>query len=282
LFYISNLVRVKKFGTRIADYSMSEYRPALTGASETVREAKSMIRWTWAKTNLVLLFAITAAAPGYAVAQPPVPDWKHGNVPYDAVLYETTENLNMKALQRERRKATSSLLGFARRGSALCPEALVLKTEPTAEFCTLNATGSDNISLVTGLGTFGGDVEVTVQEVVGTVVDPATGESTPVITPDSPEVVIARGRFTGKMDFSPAIVGLPDGTKIPLGSVDGFLSLGAFSGRVPFKGVFRLPFVVAAGVPPMYLLSDGTLILVLSNEMAIGYPTVRFEIFFSF
>ena len=241
-----------------------------------------MIRWIWAKTTLVLLFAITAAAPGYAVAQPPVPDWKHGTVPYDAVLYETTENLSLKALKRERRIAQSALVGFARRGSALCPEALVLKAEPTAEFCTLNATGSDNISLVTGLGTFNGDVEVTVQEVVGQVVDPATGKEIPVITPDSPEVVIARGRFTGKMDFSPAIVGLPDGTKIPLGSVDGFLSLGAFSKRVPFHGVFRLPFVPAFDAPPMYLLDSGKPIPVRDNEMAIGYPTVRFEIFFSF
>ena len=244
-----------------------------------------MIKWVYATTTLVLLFAVTAGAPGYAVAQPPVPDWAHRDVSFDAVLYETTENLNMKALQRERRKATSALLGFARRGSALCPEALVLAAEPKAAFCTLNATGSDNISLKigspkAGLGTFDGDVEVTVQEVVN-------GK----ITPDSPEVVIATGRFTGKMDFSPAIV-----EGIPLGSVEGSLSLGAFSKKVPFKGVFRLPFllgslaVVKCGDPdaPLYIVDLNTfgvppdfgVACVAANEMAIGYPTVRFEIFF--
>jgi hypothetical protein len=247
-----------------------------------------MISMIWATTTLALLFAITAAAPGYAFAdspiQPPVPDWanKEMPVPYDAVLYETTENLSLKALKRERRKASSSLVGFARLGGALCPEALVMAVEPTAKFCTLNATGSDNISLITGFGTFTGDVEVTVQEVL-------KGK----ITPDSPEVVVATGRFTGKMDFSPAIV---DG--VPLGSVDGFVSLGKFSKRVPFHGVFRLPFLFAPFAlanncdenAPLYLTdpekfgipSTFGVSCVADNEMAIGYPTVRFEIFFSF
>src|SRR5262249_56818236 len=99
-----------------------------------------MIKGLYATTTLVLLFAVTAGAPGYAVAQPPVPDWAHGNVPFDAVLYETTENLKMKALQRERRKATSALLGFARRGSAPCPQAPVLAARPPAPFSPLHAT----------------------------------------------------------------------------------------------------------------------------------------------
>jgi hypothetical protein len=259
-----------------------------------------MIKWI-CSTTLVLLFAIMAAAPGYAVAEPPVPDWKHKKVPFDAVLYETTENLKMKALlqQQPRRKATSSLLGFARRGSALCPEALVLAAEPNAKFCTLNATGSDNISLKTGKGTFGGDVEVTVQELVEVrdpvtgdpILDPATNKPILVITPDSPEVVIAKGRFTGKMDFSPAIL-----HSVPLGSVDGFVSLGGFSQSVPFKGEFRLPFLLppVADVvcqdpnAPLYIVDLGKFMVdptsgvacVADNEMAIGYPTVRFEITF--
>ena len=233
-----------------------------------------MIKWI-CSANLVLLFAIMAAAPGYAVAEPPVPDWKHDKVPFDAVLYETTENLNMKALHRQRRRATSSLLGFARLDGPLCPKALVMAAEPAAKFCTLNATGSDNISLKTGLGTFTGEVEVTVQEVVAEVPDPATGKLIPIITPDSPEVVIAKGRFTGKMNFSPAILHL-----IPLGSVEGHLVLDGFTKSVPFTGVFRLPFVPSPLVPPMYLLESGDTGEVQPNEMAIGYPTVRFEISF--
>ena len=221
-----------------------------------------MMRRICATTILVLLLAMTP-------------------VPFDAVLYETTENLSLRALtKQERRKATSSLLGFARRGSALCPEALVLAVEPDAKFCTLNATGSDNISLDTGLGTFTGNVEVTVQEVPKR-----------TITPESPEVVVAKGRFNGKMDFSPAILNL-----IPLGSVEGHLSLAGFTKPVPFKGEFRLPFLFPPlaellcfdpnaplyivdlekfGVPPTFGVS-----CVANNEMAIGYPTVRFEISF--
>ena len=161
-----------------------------------------MMRRICATTILVLLLAMTPVAPGYAVAEPPVPAWDNKDVPvpFDAVLYETTENLSLRALtKQERRKATSSLLGFARRGSALCPEALVLAVEPDAKFCTLNATGSDNISLDTGLGTFTGNVEVTVQEVPKRTITPDNPEGT--ITPDSPEVVVAKGRFTGKLDF---------------------------------------------------------------------------------
>jgi hypothetical protein len=236
-----------------------------------------MTRRICATTILVLLLAMTPVAPRYAVAEPPVPNWANKDVLFDAVLYETTENLSLRALKKqERRKATSSLLGFARVGSPLCPVALVLAAEADAQFCTLNATGSDNISLDTGLGTFSGDVELTIQEVVGG-----------TITPDSPEVVIAKGRFTGKMNFSPAIL-----FQIPLGSVDGQLSLNGFSKRVPFTGVFRLPFLFPPvfGDASVYLLnppipipfdtSTWVLDKVADNEMAIGYPAVRFEISF--
>jgi hypothetical protein len=217
---------------------------------------------------LLLLSGLTVAAPGYAVAEPPVPK-------SDAVLYETTENMSIRALHGGRRQATSALLGRALRGTALCPEHLVEVVEPLAKYCTLNATGSDNISLTTGLGQFGGQVTVVVQEV-----NPLTGNP----TPDSPEVVVARGRFTGRMDFSPAIVGVPDGhggfMQLPLGTVVGHLSLDGFSKRVPFTGVFRLPFL--NGETPLYLLDPETFVVepVAPNEMAIGYPAVRFEISF--
>jgi hypothetical protein len=225
------------------------------------------------------LFAGGLVAPGYAAAQPPVPAT-------GATLYETTENLSMKALASGRRKATSELLGFAVRGTPLCPEELLQAIQSTATYCTLNATGSDNISLKTGKGDFNGTVTVVVQEV-----NPVTG----VATPDSPEVVIARGRFTGKMDFSPAVL-----EQIPLGSVRGHLTLNGLTRRLPFTGIFRLPFVLAVpasaevkavaqdtawyllGTPDSLLLSTAELLIVpvAPNEMAIGYPAVRFEISF--
>ena len=107
--------------------------------------------------------------------------------PYDAVLYELNENLSLRALRYGRRNATAQLLGFAKAGTPLCPKWLA----KDADFCTINAKGADAINLGTGLGNFGGTF---------TVVD--QGDN-PV---DSPEGVLARGRFNGRMDFSPAIL----------------------------------------------------------------------------
>ena len=196
---------------------------------------------------LLLLFAVAFGAPNYAVAQPPVPT-------SGAVLYELTENLNLKALKGGQRKATSQLLGTALAGTPLCPTVLA----QGAPACTINATGSDNISLTTGLGNFGGTFTVVAQF------------DNPV---DSPELVIGRGHFSGKMDFSPAI----PPNNVPLGSVVGEVGLNG-SRPVPFTGVFRLP----VGTPSMafYLGASGSWEPVLANEQALGYPTVKFEISF--
>src|ERR1700682_3296553 len=106
---------------------------------------------------------------------------------------------------KQQRVATSELMGFAMTGTPLCPQALIDQVSPGATFCTLNATGRDNISIFTGLGQFGGTFSVVVQ-----------GDN-PV---DSPELVVAKGKFRGKMDFSPAVLNM-----IPLGSVTGKLWL---------------------------------------------------------
>src|SRR2546430_4172134 len=50
----------------------------------------------------LLLFGVAVTAPGYAVAEPPVPA-------SGAVLYELTENLSLRALSKGQRKATSQL-----------------------------------------------------------------------------------------------------------------------------------------------------------------------------
>ena len=200
--------------------------------------------------------------------------WK---APYDAVLYELNENMSLRGLRNPKRNATSQLLGFAKKGSPLCPRSLAGE----AGFCTVNATGSDSISLLTGLGRFGGSFTIVGQD------------TNPV---DSPETVMAKGRFSGDMDFSPAILGT-----VPLGSVAGHMSLNGGSKR-PFTGTFRLPFVVPiqapecvalsgyAGCPilgyskPLYLVptaeNPGNMEPVDFRELAIGFPTVRFEINF--
>lgn len=231
--------------------------------------------------GLLLLFGVGLMTPGYAVAEP------------GANLYELTENMSLNGKKNPFRRATSELAGFANVGTPLCPRALVDFYNPGATFCFVNATGTDNISTQTGLGTFNGTFTVVVQ-----------GDN-PV---DSPEKVIAKGRFRGDMNFAPAIL-----STIPLGSVTGTLWL---NGRgddddrgvrpgVPFTGVFRLPFVLPTGAPgcgvdpsgancftpPRYLLTalddpnladptKWTLDLVKDVERALGYPTVRFEISF--
>ena len=209
-----------------------------------------MITWKRGAGILLLLFAVGLVAPGYAIAGP------------GAILYELTENMSLGGVKSPHRRATSELMGFAAVGTPLCPQALVDAVSPGATFCTLNATGRDNISLVTGKGHFNGTVTVVVQ-----------GDN-PV---DSPEFVIAKGKFEGKMDFSPAILG-----GIPFGSVVGKLS---FNGgkRVPFTGTFLLPFVLPEyyGDTALYLdLATGSAVPVAANEHSLGYPTVKFEISF--
>jgi len=129
--------------------------------------------------GLLLLFGVGLMTPGYAVAEP------------GAKLYELTENMSLKGRKNAFRRATSELAGFAKVGTPLCPQALVDFYSPGATFCFLNATGTDNISTQTGLGTFNGTFTVVVQ-----------GDN-PV---DSPERVIAKGRFLGDMNFAPAIL----------------------------------------------------------------------------
>ena len=227
--------------------------------------------------GLLLLFGVGLAAPGYAVAGP------------DATFYELTENMSLRAVQGDKQRvATSELMGSAKVGTPLCPQELVDQVSPGATFCTLNATGHDTISLATGKGKFGGTFTIVVQ-----------GDN-PV---DGPEFVIARGRFRGRMDFSPAILNM-----IPLGSVVGKLTLGnGNTGEgdgdddgdgVPFTGIFRLPFVQAlvsdadlpgclarlhpesCVTPPLYLKDDFSVEPVLQSERALDFPTVRFEITF--
>ena len=226
--------------------------------------------------NMVIRGSLSALLLG-AVAVTTLPkaaaaEW---TAPYDAVLYELNENLSLRAMRGGRRVATSQLLGFARAGSPLCP----LWLANGAAYCTLNATGVDSISLRTGRGKFNGTFSVVAQ-----------GDN-PV---DGPEAVLGKGRFHGDMDFSPAIL-----HEIPLGSVKGDMTLNG-GRKQRFTGTFRLPFVmpkqdpacVAASGPascavygytePMYLVDPYTFGVeyVDAAELAIGFPTVRFEIKF--
>lgn len=222
----------------------------------------------------------------------------------DARLYELTENMRLTSHGKfEHRKATSRLVGTADLGTPLCPTDRSAALNPNAKACTVNATGSDNINLATGRGDFGGTFTVVVQ-----------GDN-PV---DSPELVVMRGAFRGKMDFSPAVL-----LGIPLGHVTGTLTDDR-GGTFPFRGTFRLPFVLTslpvpdgsggtvwmpcgaalscdqlafAGTPtplspmsnydlvaatrPVYLLDDlATVVPVAAFEYGYGWAMVKFEIDF--
>ena len=202
-----------------------------------------------------------------------------------ARLYEMTENMKIDSKGKfQRRKATSELFGIADVGTPLCPANLVAIYAPGAKSCTINATGTDSISLSTGLGPVSGKYTVVVQ-----------GDN----NADSPEFVIAKGVFFGKMDFSPAIV-----LGIPLGHVTGIITDLNTWKVSPFTGTFRLPFVLpvpdaalfgAMPLPlnpmdnydvtkttrPLYLLDDMKNVdAVESSEFGAGWATVKFEISF--
>ena len=208
---------------------------------------KSTVMWTALSLLFLLLALMVGPAPALAA---------------DAVLYELTENMKLIARHGPHRTATSELMGTAKAGTPLCP------LPAGAPDCTINATGSDNVSLTTGRGDFSGTYTVVVQ-----------GDN-PV---DSPEYVIAKGKFSGKMDFSPAILGgVPYGTVVATLNPDG----GGRRDRARFTGTFFLPFTIP-GDPsgtPYYLdfnpLNPYGVVPVADNQKALGYPTVKFEITF--
>lgn len=211
-----------------------------------------------------LLGIVASAAPVFAQTIPPLPTFP--NRPPDATFYETPENMRVIGKGRPRRVAQSALIGFANPGNAFCPAAEVTAAVGSAKPCTLNALGEDDISLVTGLGTFDAKLTIVVQEPGGAV--------------DSPEAVIGRRRASGRMDFVPAIF-----HQIPYGTITGRVRTpGADEENPPrFVGVFRLPFGCSATTACYLGLANGTLdllnpVAVNANEYAIGFPAVRFDL----
>ena len=203
---------------------------------------KSTVMWTTLSLLFLLLALMVGPAPALAA---------------DATLYELTENMKLVGGKVLHRRATSELMGTAKAGTALCPMPVGYPD------CTINATGSDNIDTSTGLGNFGGTYTVVVQ-----------GDN-PV---DSPEYVIAKGKFKGKMDFSTAMYGY--GTVVGTLDPDG----GRHRDRVGFTGIFFLPFALDASGTAYYLDFNPAnrygVVPVQDDQKALGYPTVKFEITF--
>jgi hypothetical protein len=222
---------------------------------------------TWSLLGLMFLLFILMVGPLPALAGEP-----------DAVLYEVTEDMYLKdsagnftgdVAKAARRSAVAQLSGWANVGTPLCP-AYVRLLAPKAKRCTVNATGADDLSLVTGKGTLRGTFAVVVQ-----------GDN----KVDAPEFVVMSGSFSGDADLSQSLSG-----QAPLGSItNGIATIdGPSQASFKFTGTFRLPFRMEGRqyympwryVSAFYLADDGHPFAVTPNERSLGMPTVRLEIEF--
>jgi hypothetical protein len=224
----------------------------------------------------VVLGVVVTAAPVFG--QAPASDTAQ------ATFYEVTENMRLIGRGQARRVAHAALVGTARIGTPFCPTALVRGVSATAEFCTLNAIGEDDIDTTTGRGSFEARLTVVVQ-----------GDN----PTDPPEFVIARLRASGRMNFAPAVL---DG--LPYGTITGRVYRQDASGPPrSFTGVFRLPFRASpetrgalcpvtpnpnAGLAQDFAYVDsgptgalnGVCLDVRADELSLGFPVVRFDLWF--
>ena len=239
---------------------------------------------------VTLAIALCAVAPFPAAAKKvkkPVHISMKG--PADAVFYELTES--MKLIPRELgtfRVASSALRGVADRGTPFCPNDVLTAYGITADSCTVVAVGSDDISLLTGLGTFTATIDIVID-----------GDN-PF---DGPEFVIGTLAVRGDMDFSPALFG----NQYPFGTILGNIVQTDGTARRRFAGVFRLPFLGSVEIAPGFTLRNffcpgsvpsphlpmdfvyldtidgqpnGKCIDVRPEELSLDTPVVRFELWF--
>jgi hypothetical protein len=199
----------------------------------------------------------------------------------DAVLYEVTEDMYLSVRdangrimnyvsdprQATDRQAVAQLSGWAKIGTPLCPAWVASISNATQ--CTINAKGSDDLSLTTGKGTLSGSYAVVVQ-----------GDN----SVDAPEFVIITGTFSGDADLSMAMAG-----QAPIGFItNGVATIDGSDAAFKFTGTFRLPFALddsgrrnpARRDRDAYYMSDDGPMKVKSNERSLGVPTVRLEISF--
>jgi hypothetical protein len=221
---------------------------------------------------------------GLAVNAIPVSAQAPASGTAQATFYEVTENMRTIARGKPRRVAQAALIGTAMIGTPFCPTALVRAVSGTAQFCTLNALGEDDINLTTGLGSFDAKLSVVVQ-----------GDN-PV---DPPEFVIAKLRASGRMNFAPAVL-----NGLPYGTIRGRVFVQGSDGSPGhFTGVFRLPFLASPATrgalcpatpnPNASLSQDfayvdsgptgaltGRCLDIRPEELSLGFPAVRFDLWF--
>ena len=235
---------------------------------------------------LAVVFAVVAVAtPVSAQLLPPlVPPPPPQSASAQATFYEVTENMRLIARKKPRRVAQAALVGTAQIGTPFCPTALVRAISATAQTCMLNANGEDDINLATGLGTFDAKLTIVVQ-----------GDN----AIDPPEYVIAKLRASGQMNFAAALL-----NGLPYGTITGRTHIvGSDDPPAKFVGVFRLPFLgsqeTRAALCPLtpapnpgmvqdlaYVDSGptgaltGSCLNIQPSELSLGFPAVRFDIWF--
>jgi hypothetical protein len=225
-----------------------------------------------------VLGLVTSAVPVWAQAPAPASGTAQ------ATFYEVTENMRLIARGKPRRLAQAALVGHAQVGTPFCPLALVRAVSASAQYCSLNALGEDDINLTTGLGSFDAKLTVVVQ-----------GDN----AVDPPEFVVAKLRASGKMNFAPAVV-----NGLPYGTITGRVFVqGSDDPPSSFTGVFRLPFLASAatraalcpltpnpntGLPQDLAYVDsgsngalnGVCLDIRQDELSLGFPAVRFDLWF--
>ncbi len=222
--------------------------------------------------RLVMIGGVLAATVGSAAAQ----------AAPGATLYDVTETMRVVGRRVQQRLAKGALAGVAQLGTPFCPETLAPQLPAGATQCWVVALGGDDINLTNGQGTL-----------TATVVPVTTGDN-PFA---APELVLGKSRVVGTIDFSPALGGLPFGTV-----------KGRVNGRSRFTGVFLQPFLGSVVVDGRTLrqqlcplapdpnpnlggvdyawveVADGQLtgncIDIQADQMSLGYPPLRFDLFF--
>jgi len=229
-------------------------------------------RAMWTRvSSVVLLTGLTLLGPALGTSEA---SHRGESSRPDVVLYELTEHAMFTS---ELRLATSSLEGSARRGSALCPEGLqdyakaVFATLPVPVHvkvdprCRIVALGESQLNLQSFGGRISGEFWIVVNS-------DATNLT------DAQELVIMYGTFAGQIHVADTeghiIAILPGSTFTPKWVLDGFPRPPAAS----FTGKFRLPFTIHHIA--VYQNDRGRPVPVLSNERALGDPTVRLEVDF--
>jgi hypothetical protein len=213
---------------------------------------KSMVRSAIA-ASLVAMFSLVGTGAAQAA---------------DVTLYEVSEAVKLDPAKGGKFKSNSgTLTGWARAGTALCPQFIVdtMVSADANKVCTLSIDAAGRADDVTGIGPVTGTLIVQVQDKNQT---------------DAPEISVITGLISGTINMSAAF---QNGQ--PLGSISGRYQMqGApnsiasrYSGSGTFTGTFRLPFALS-GSQPQYLLDDGSTVAVAASEYVLRYPAVRLEV----